>query len=234
VLSKLNATKVKVLVDINGAQYQYTITQSDSYITIPLSQGNGTYNVGVWENISGDSYAAVFAQSIDVALSDEFKPFLYPNQFVDFAAGDQSTELSQSLSTGSVTDVDTLNKLYEYVIDNISYDTEKAVTVASGYLPNNSATLDSKKGICFDYAVLTASMLRAQRIPSQLVIGYAGKAYHAWIEVYCIDTGKVLSYSFDGNSWQRMDPTFDSANKGSINLADYIGDGNSYQPLFYY
>jgi transglutaminase-like putative cysteine protease len=233
-MSKLSSTKVKVLVDVDGAQYQYTIETSGSFITIPLSQGNGSYSVGVWENVTGDSYAAVFQQSIDVSLSDEFKPFLYPSQYVDFATGDESTDLSQSLTEGAVTDVDALNDLYDYVINNISYDTQEAVTVASGYLPNNTDTLNKKKGICFDYAVLTASMLRAQRIPAKLVIGYASQAYHAWIQVYCVDSGTVLSYSFNGQSWQRMDPTYDAASKGANDLLAVIGNGNNYQPMFYY
>jgi hypothetical protein len=234
VMSNLQDIKVKVLVDVAGAQYQYTINSPGSYITIPLSQESGAYAVGVWENLTGDTYAAVFSQNIDVALSDEFKPFLYPNQFVDFASGDEATNLSQQLVDGSVTDVDALNKIYNWVSDNISYDTAKATTVASGYLPDNTNTIDNLKGICFDYAVLTASMLRAQRVPAKLVIGYAGTAYHAWMEVYCKDTGTVLGYTFNGNMWERMDPTFDAATGGSNDLSSVIGDGNNYQPMFYY
>jgi hypothetical protein len=235
VKSNLGSKKVKVLVDVSGAQYQYTITSGDTYITIPLSQGNGTYAVGVWENVTGDSYAAVFSQSLDVTLSDQYKPFLYPNQFVDFAAGDAATTLSQTEASGSSTQVDVINKLYDWVIDNVTYDTAKAVTVVSGYLPNNTDTINSKTGICFDYAVLTASMLRAQQVPAKLVIGYAGSAYHAWIEVYSTETGKVLqSYSFNGKDWVRMDPTFDAGTNGSQDLTAVIGDGNNYQPMFYY
>ncbi|MDR1087741.1 MAG: transglutaminase-like domain-containing protein [Coriobacteriales bacterium] len=234
VMSNLPDVKVKVLVEVAGAQYQYTINDPGSYITIPLSQNSGSYSVGVWENLTGDSYAAVFSQNIDVALSDEFKPFLYPNQFVDFAAGDEATKLSQQLADGSVTDVDALNKIYDWVSENISYDTAKATTVASGYLPDNTETIDNLKGICFDYAVLTASMLRAQRVPAKLVIGYAGTAYHAWMEVYCEDTGTVLGYTFNGDEWERMDPTFDAATGGLNDLTAVIGDGNNYQPMFYY
>ncbi len=76
VMSNLEGIVVKVLVDVAGVQYQYTIDTPGSYITIPLSQGNGIYEVGVWQNVSGDSYAAVFSQSVEVTLSDTFTPFL--------------------------------------------------------------------------------------------------------------------------------------------------------------
>lgn len=227
-------TRVKVLVDVAGAQYQYSIDTPGVYVTIPLSQGNGQYAVGVWENISGDSYAAIFSQTIDVALNSEFGPFLYPNQFVNFANGDEATSLGQQLAEGSVTDVDVLNNVYNWVCSTVTYDMEKATTVASGYLPVNANTIAQEKGICFDYAVLTASMLRSQQVPCKLVIGYAGSAYHAWMEVYCVETGTVLSYTFDGNMWVRMDPTFDAAAGGSSDLSAVIGDGTSYQPMFYY
>ena len=67
---------------------------------------------------------------------------------------------------------------------NFTYDYDKAATVSSGYLPVVDTVLDSKTGICFDYAAVMASMLRSQNIPTRLEIGYAGDAYHAWISVY--------------------------------------------------
>jgi hypothetical protein len=235
VLSKLGATKVKVLVDISGSQYQYTIENGDAYVIIPLSCGNGTYSVGVWENVEGDKYAAVFSQDLSVTISDEFKPFLYPNQYVNFAAGDASAQLSQECAAGATSDVEALNGVYKYVVENITYDYDKAASVQPGYLPNNTNTISSKNGICFDYAVLTASLLREQQIPATLIIGYSDVAYHAWIRVYCKDTGKVIGdYEFTGNVWERMDPTFDAASKGTQDLTGMIGSGTNYQPMFYY
>ena len=56
-------------------------------------------------------------------------------------------------------DVDALQAIYDYVTENLTYDYDLADTVESGYLPDVDATLESKKGICFDYAALTAAML---------------------------------------------------------------------------
>jgi len=234
VMSYLPGIVVKVLVDIGNVQYQYTINDAYDYIVIPLSEGSGYYQVGVWQNIVDDQYSAVFAYDIDVLITDEFTPFLHPSQFVSFAQGDASTALSQELAAGTVTDVDVINNIYHWVCENIEYDVDKATTVASGYLPNNTDTINSGTGICFDYAVLTASMLRAQRVPAKLVIGYAGTAYHAWMEVYSVEQGAVFGYFFNGTEWVRMDPTFDAAAHGAIDLAHVIGDGTNYQPIFYY
>ena len=235
VRSTLGNVKVKVLVTVDGKVYQYTIAGTDQYVTIPLTEGsNKTYSIGVWENLYGDMYSLIFSQDISVALSDSFSPSLYPSQYVNFTAGDSAMQLSQTLTNGVTSELEAINAIYTWVIKNITYDTDKALTVASGYLPNNANTISTKTGICFDYAVLTVSMLRAQRIPAKLVVGYAGTAYHAWIEVYSTETGKIHIYTFNGNAWVReVDPTFDAAG-GRNDLASIIGGGTNYQPMFYY
>ena len=92
-----------------------------------------------------------------------------------------------------------MTNVYEYVIKNIAYDTAKASSVQSGYLPDVDAVLASKKGICFDYAALMTAMLRSQDVPTKLVIGYTGSLYHAWVNVYIDNVGWVdnIIY-FDG------------------------------------
>jgi hypothetical protein len=97
------------------------------------------------------------------------------------------------------------------------------------------AALDRGKGICFDYAAVTAAMLRGLGIPCKLVAGYAGAAYHAWIRAYSEETGWVnqLIY-FDGKGWKLMDPTFASAGNQSDEIMKYIGDGSNYTEKFVY
>jgi transglutaminase-like putative cysteine protease len=235
-MSYLGGVKVKVLVTPpSGDRYQYTIYGDDGYATIPLSSGNGNYTVEVYENLYDDQYAAVLSGDIWVELNDEFGAFLYPNQIVEFADGDQTVQLSQELTANATSDVEAVDQIYMYVVQNISYDYDKAASVAPGYEPNNDDTLATQTGICYDCAMLTASMLRAQRLPTKLDVGYCGQAYHAWIEVYTADQGWVRrKIEFAGGSWVRMDPTFDSAGKGTGDISQIIGDGTNYQPIFYY
>jgi len=66
-------------------------------------------------------------------------------------------------------------------------------------------------------------------------VGYAGKAYHAWISVWTEDSGWVDgAIFFDGESWQRMDPTFASSGKRSDSIMKYIGDGKNYTEKYLY
>jgi hypothetical protein len=78
-------------------------------------------------------------------------------------------------------------------------------------------------------------MLRSQGIPARLVIGYAGQAYHAWIDVWSRETGWVSSIIFfDGQTWHLMDPTFASSSGNSEDFQRYIGDGSNYSARFLY
>ena len=78
-------------------------------------------------------------------------------------------------------------------------------------------------------------MLRSQRIPTRLEVGYAGEAYHAWISVYLEETGWVDNIiEFHGSSWSLMDPTFAAGTGNSSSLKQFIGDGTNYVVKYYY
>ena len=120
-------------------------------------------------------------------------------------------------------------------MSNLTYDKAKASTVKSGYLPVLDDVLAAKKGICFDYAALMTGMLRSQGVPCKLVVGYAGTAYHAWVNVWTEKDGWIdgVIY-FDGTTWQRMDPTFASSSNRSETIMKYIGDGKNYTVKYLY
>ena len=173
-------------------------------------------------------YSIAFAQDIEVNIKDEFTPFLYPNQYVNFTPDSKIIEKGKELAKGAHSDLEVVENIYHYVIKNVAYDYDKASSVSYGYLPVVDETLDTKKGICFDYAALMAAMLRSQGIPTKLGIGYAGEAYHSWISTYVDDKGWIDDIiEFDGTSWELMDPTF-AANSDNESLKEAIGDGSNY------
>ena len=87
------------------------------------------------------------AQSINVSIEDEFLPFLYPNQYVNFHTDSKAVSKGSDLAKDTYSDLDVVQNIYNYVIKNISYDTEKAQNVSYGYVPDIDDTLSSKKGI---------------------------------------------------------------------------------------
>lgn len=237
VMVKYNGTNEKVKLQItcpDQSCYTYLISDRGAYDTFPLTAGNGSYALQVLENVAGDTYTVSLTQSINVSIEDEFLPFLYPNQYVNFHTDSQAVSKGSDLAKDTYSDLDVVQNIYNYVIKNISYDTEKAQNVSYGYVPDVDDTLSSKKGICFDYAALMTSMLRSQNIPTKLEVGYSGDAYHAWISTYIDDKGWVDDIiQFDGDTWQIMDPTL-AATNDSAAVKKYVGDGSHYVVKYTY
>lgn len=228
--------KVKViLTGPSDVAYTYNLSLNADYDVFTLSDGNGDYNISVYENVTGNRYSTVFSQDINVQMNDEFEAFLRANKYVDFTADGNVAALAKQLSAGCETTVDEITKVYEYTVNNISYDYELAKSVQSGYIPDLEAVLESKKGICFDYAALMTAMLRSLGIPTKLVVGYTGELYHAWINTYTKESGWVeASIYFDGSQWKLMDPTFAASAQSDKKIAEYIGNGENYTAKYLY
>lgn len=229
-------SKIKVQIKKNGGTtYTYDLTSKSTFEVFPISEGNGSYSVKVFENVSGSKYAQAFSETVDVKLKNEFTPFLYPNQYVNFTAKSQVVKTANKVCKNLKTDIKKVDAVFNYVVDNLKYDYDKAKNVQSGYLPNVDKVLKDKKGICFDYAAVMASMLRSQDIPTRLVIGYTGEQYHAWIDVYLEEVGWVASaIYFDGQDWSIMDPTFASTGNKGKKVMKYITTPANYKGKFAY
>ena len=228
--------KLKVLVKgPSGTTYNYNLRADGQYDTFPLSDGKGDYSVGVYQNTSGTQYATILTANVNAQLTDEFAPFLRPNQYVYFNEGSKAVAKAAELCQGASDNLDKVSRVYNYVISSLTYDKQKAQTVQSGYLPDVDAVMASGKGICFDYAALMAAMLRSQNVPVKLVVGYTGGAYHAWINVYSEKDGWIEGkVYFDGKEWKLMDPTFASSANSSENIMAYIGNGANYSAKYLY
>ncbi len=224
----------KVKLQITGADditYTYNL-HGDGYETFPLTAGSGTYQIGIFENIEGTSYATLFTQSIDAQLENEFDPYLYANQYVNFSANSKAVAEAKKISSSAGDDLEVIQNVYNYMISNFTYDYDKAATVQSGYLPNVDEVFEQKTGICFDYAAVMATMLRCERIPTRLEVGYAGDIYHAWISTYIHDKGWVNGIiEFDGKDWKLMDPTFAST---SSDPKDFVTEADDYVTKYVY
>jgi len=217
----LNETtkKLKVIIEKGAGKYTYDLNNKGEYDIYPLQMGDGKYKIRVFENLSGIKYATKQTVTIDVKLKNENAPFLAPNQLVNFEETCEAIKKAEELTEGLTEDFEKIDVIYDYIISNIKYDTEKARTVKSGYLPSVDDILKSSKGICFDYASLMAAMLRSRDIPAKLVTGYSSNlnVFHAWNEVYTDETGwiKLNEMYFDGYQWKLMDSTIASTGKQS-------------------
>lgn len=133
----------------------------------------------------GDDYAVIEVIKPEIKeinrlnLDDKLKEFLKPSLFMQcenpeiidtakkWAYGKSLTEKARNL----------LNKVFNYL------SKEPSVTI-----PSALDVLHDKKGDCNEHSILYATLLRAIKIPSQIVVGLIYQEgyfwYHAWTAVY--------------------------------------------------
>ena len=226
-------SRLKLRVTGPKTTYTYNLVPGE-WSTFPLSDGNGSYKVTIYLGTGGSQYATLMSTSFETTLEDEFAPFLRPNQYVNYENAPETIARGHDVCAGISQPLEKVAAVYDYVVDNFSYDYHKAATVKSGYLPVLDTVLAEQKGICFDYAAVMAAMLRSQQIPCKLVVGYAGSQYHAWISVWTEENGWVDgAIFFDGQTWKRMDPTFASTAERSDSIMQFIESGSYTEKYLY-
>lgn len=227
--------RIKLQVFINETEYRYEVRADGTPMIFPFSEGDGVYTIKVMENVETTKYRPLCTVDCDVELEDEFQPFLRPSSYVDYDEDSDCVLLAAELASKEEDELGVVGAVFDYICDHIVYDKEKAAEVqkTTGYLPVLDDTLESGKGICFDYASLVAAMLRSQGIPTKMVFGDVSPndIYHAWNMFYTEETGWVtVKYEVKAGSWNRLDLTY------SANGADssFIGDGGNYLDETYY
>lgn len=226
--------KVKVRITKGEAVYDYDLDPAGT--VFPLQSGSGTYNIKVLENVSGKTYAVALDEDFSADIKSEFAPYLVPSQYINYSQSDDCVYKAAELCAGKSGTVEKAAAMFGYITSNVKYDKELAASVKSGYVPDPDKTLESGKGICFDYASLFASMCRSQNIPTKLVMGYVrGNVYHSWNEIYTEESGWVTVDIFlKGSGWELLDPTFYASASDKSAVAEYIGDGSDYSAIYYY
>ena len=216
--------------------WNYDVDSPQKKEVLPLQAGSGRYKVYVAEHIEGEKYSPIVDVEFDVSLNSELSPFLFPTKYAMFSPDSISAGKASELTQGCKSDIEAINKVYLYIKENITYDTEKAETIQNFYTPDPDETLSVMKGICFDYASLVCAMLRVNGIPTKLVTGrVTGDVSHAWNSVYLENEGWIdVFIHIAPDTWELIDLTFAAGSGSEEQLAQYIGDGESYTELKIY
>ena len=194
--------------------------------------GEGTYTLRVMQKIEGNNYVQLLSTQVDVQLNSEFEPFLTPSIYCDFSSESDCVKKARELAANAKDQAAAAEAIYNWIVDNITYDTEKATQMknATGYLPDPDETFHTKTGICFDYASLAAAMLRSVGIPTKIVTGYVAdqSIYHAWNMVYMQDKWVNVSFTAPEGEWTRIDTTFAASGPQVVSGKDDYVDRFTY------
>jgi len=221
--------QVKLVISMGRKKYTYDIVDDPLLIYFPLQLGNGKYDVEVYENVKEEKYKKVYSRSVEVNVKDDRIVYLNTIQVIDWDVDDKVVELAEQLileeqikrfesngetydsqSLEDLTDLEKIQIIYRYVVENIRYDFAKLDTLQPDYIPDIEDVFNEKEGICYDYSAILASMLRRLSIPTKLIKGYTTKTevFHAWNKVYIEDENRwiIIDTTHDSFMFERLKP----------------------------
>ena len=179
----------------NGMSNIYALNPESGFDALPLTGGDGTYNIKVLKHVEGTQFTELLSSSTDVILTNEFNPFLHPSQKVNFSNYCAVVRRAAELTASIYNVPDKISAISNYIVSNIAYDDDLIEMQVFGYIPDVNNVYARGSGLCLDFSTLFVAMLRSQIIPAKLVVGSAGEIYHAWVEVH------------DGEQWKIFDLT---------------------------
>ncbi len=181
-----------------GSRYVYHLRPGVKE-RFPLQLGNGKYLVTVLEQVEGNMYHPLYRESFTVELAGEQVVYLQPIQNIPWDKAASVVARARELAGGAGSEKEQVRLIYDFLVQNMTYDYEKLDSLSPGYLPDVEETLKTGRGTCYDFSSLFAAMLRSQGIPTKLVMGYARgvNGYHAWNEVYLEGQWQVIDVTSD-------------------------------------
>lgn len=181
VMGKKSKKRLKLRIVFGKETLTYDLNSNGEYEVFPLQNGSGKYAVTLYEQASGNKYSQAGKVTVNAKMDDEEAAFLCPSQYVNYTQDTKAVGISCELCEGLSGEKEVFAAVCGYVEKNFGYDFIKAATVKSGTMPDIDGCIKTRMGICQDLAAVTVCMLRVQGIHARLVIGYADKAYHAWV-----------------------------------------------------
>lgn len=207
------AEKIKLLVDKAGKQTWLEVALDDGEFSeeVWLTEGTGEYKITVMVHVVDRKYK--YGPTVTVRNAAKVNKYLVPTKHVE-SDDPAITALADQITAGQTTDTAKAKAIYDWVVDNIKYDYAKYGRHQDGDYDNEYGalyTLRTGKGVCYDYAALTAALGRAAGLQVKMVNGQASSGavtgFHAWNEIYLAEQG----------TWVNVDTTF-----ASVGKADYF------------
>lgn len=170
--------------------------------------------------ISGKQYKVLQQESVSLQLKDSNDVYLQSIQNVAWKEDMDIIKKAKDLTRNAKSNLEKANIIHDYITHNIKYDYDRQKTVVLGHIPSVEETSETKSGICYDFASITAGMLRSLGIPTKLETGDSLDITgpHAWNRVYLAET----------KEWIILDTAFDSVYVANNQNVKMIKDPNRY------
>jgi len=195
---------IKIIVIKDETQRWYDVKLEDGKFNeeIWFIDGIGEYQVSVLVHKEGRRYT--FGPTVHVQNTVDVNRFLVPTLHVE-SNNEKIITLAKEITKDSRTDIEKAKSIYDWVTANIVYDYKKYIRQINNNYDNVYGalnTLETKTGVCYDYAALVAALGRASGLQVKMIKGNFKSTYrnelHAWNEIYISEEDK----------WITVDSTF--------------------------
>lgn len=186
--------------------YPAGVNERRFQLSIPLRFGPGDYTI--WAGDNATSFDGSIRFKATNKLEEDIR-YSSPSAYID-SNNQDVVALANQLAKPEASEMKKLQAIYGWVTKNITYDYQAYLSGQSQLTPA-SETINSKKGVCTNYAFVVAALSRASGLQARVVYGDAKNSNrwssqkHAWNEVMV------------GGRWVAVDATWD---------AGYIGNGS--------
>lgn len=203
-VGKTEKEKIKIMVDKDNKQTWYDVKPVNGMFQeeIWLTQGKGTYAVAVMVHEYDRKYS--YGPKVMVENTETLNKFLVPAKHIE-SSNDKIIALAKEITKDKENHRDQAKAVYDWVTSNIDYDYEKYGKHRHADYDNEYGavhTLETRQGVCYDFAALTAALGRAAGLQVKVIKGegISGefRGLHAWNEIYSIEE----------KQWIHVDTTF--------------------------
>lgn len=187
---------IKILVIKDDIQRWYEVKLVDGKFNeeIWLIDGTGKYQVSVLVHKKDRIYT--FGPTVFVENAVEVNRFAVPTLHVE-SNNEKIIALAKELTKDAKTDREKAQKIYNWVVKNIKYDYDKYLRQLNKNYDNAYGalnTLETGKGVCYDFSALVAALGRASGLQVKMIkgnfIGTYSNELHAWNEIYISEEGR--------------------------------------------
>lgn len=142
-----------------------------------------------------------------IPITDEIKEYTKSTRYIQSDSSEIRT-LANYLKKSE--DLENLVYVTNWINSYLTYDDDNSYVFS---IYDSLSVLSDAKGVCDEFAILEAAILRAQGYPVKYVVGYTNTGQkwgpHAWLEVYV-----------PGYGWIPVDPTYNEI--GSVDATHII------------
>lgn len=212
--------EVNISVDVSGATAYVHVPFNDSVQRITQHTTQYVYSDEIGEYFKAaqpTTYSAIIEVNVSkISITkDAVIPLNISNKYTAPTEKIQSNDAeiktkALEITFNAKTELEAVAGIVKWVYENIEYIESNETEVLSA-----KQVLEKKQGMCGDFSMLTAALLRSIGIPTKYVKGeiFTGTKFtpHAWLEVYVPESG-----------WIPIDPTNGElmANAGRIKFME--------------